>query len=146
MKFFTRYNQSDPVFSESGSQSLTQQQFKDEADINVILKRFQENPQPDLRTGEGPRVPLWGDFSSIPDVKSAHAIFQQAEASFCSLPSELRARFNNNPVEMLAFCESATPEKLKEVFGARAPEKKPEIIQKTDGVAAVNAETITKEV
>lgn len=145
MKFLTRYNQSEPVFSESGSQSLTQQQFKDESDINVILKRFQENPQPDLRTGVGPRVPLWGDFSSIPDVKSAHAIFQQAEASFGSLPSELRARFNNNPVEMLAFIEKASPDQLKEVFGDRAPEKKPEIISKTEGVSAVNVETISKE-
>lgn len=80
--------------------SLTQQHQKDEADINVIVKRFG-------LTGEVPsniRIPQYGDFTGISDYHTAMQAIKVADEAFMSLPANLRKRFNNNPEEFVSFC------------------------------------------
>lgn len=80
--------------------SLTQQHEKEEADINVIVKRFG-------LTGEVPgniRTPQYGDFSGISDYQTAMQAIKLADEAFYSLPAYLRSRFNNNPEEFVSFC------------------------------------------
>lgn len=97
-KFYTRYNHPDPV-SPSGGVSLTDPQFVDECDVNKILKRFGA-------TGELPRVSrsvVSGDFSDVGDFQSCLERINRAKDEFLSLPSDIRARFGNDPEAYVGF-------------------------------------------
>ena len=79
--------------------SLTQQHFKDETDINNILRQFNI-------TGllpEQPLSPRYGDFTGIGDYHSALNAVIAAEDQFMALPANLRARFENDPAQLIAF-------------------------------------------
>ena len=91
---------SDAVAFESTEPTMTQQQFKDEADINNLVDRF-------LRTGEIPSIDaraMYGDFVDVPQSyqEALDAVFA-AQAGFDTLPAKTRQRFNNDPAELLAF-------------------------------------------
>lgn len=82
--------------------SLAQQQFKDESDINNILKQFNI-------TGELPNAPLsprYGDFTGISDYKTALDRVIAADEEFMNLPAQLRARFDNEPANLIEFLEN----------------------------------------
>lgn len=91
--------------------SLAIQSQAEEADINVIVKRFGI-------TGEIPvtqRVPfpLNVDFDEILDFRMAQDLMLQAQRSFESLPAHVRATFNHDPV---AFADYASaPENLSQL-------------------------------
>lgn len=79
--------------------SLAQQQFKDDVDINVLLERFQV-------TGVMPQgvvMPSYGDFSAVMDFRSAQEALRRAKDSFMELPAKLRARFENDPQQLMDF-------------------------------------------
>ena len=93
----------DQASAESGllceDLSLAQQQFRDECDINMIVRRFGV-------TGELPTtaaMPSYGDFSGITDYREALDAVRAAEASFMALPARTRARFENDPQQLLEF-------------------------------------------
>lgn len=95
---------SDAVAFESTEPTMTQQQFKDESDINNLVDRF-------LRTGEIPPVDaraMYGDFVDSPQSyqEALDAVFE-AQAGFDALPSKVRQRFNNDPAELLAFLQDS---------------------------------------
>jgi phage internal scaffolding protein len=104
----TAYNYDrDAASNESGlhceDATLTQQHFKDETDINNILRQFNI-------TGllpENPLSPRYGDFTGISDYQSALNAVIAAENEFDGLPAQIRARFNNNPEELINFLENA---------------------------------------
>lgn len=79
--------------------SRTQQNFAEESDINTIVKRFN-------LTGELPsnfRAPQYGDFDGIADYQSALNQVMAANDAFMSMPAGLRARFHNNPQNLIEF-------------------------------------------
>lgn len=87
--------------------SLTRQSFKDEVDINAIIKRYETTgmlPTPNQRT------PQYGDYSNPIDFQSAQNIIIRGQEQFDSLPSKVRRQFNDNPVDFLAF--ATNPENL----------------------------------
>lgn len=91
--------------------SLTQQQFKDDCDLSIILDRY-------TRTGELPNSNKQGsylDLASMPDYLEARNLVIQAQDSFQQLPAALRERFKNDPAQYLHFCEDPTnlPEMVK---------------------------------
>jgi len=80
----------------------TRQEFKDECDINILIKRFEATggmPQP----WKSPPKLNWGDFYSAPEYLEAQNILIRAREAFIGLPSRVRSRFNNDPLELLAF-------------------------------------------
>jgi len=80
--------------------SMTQQQFKDEVDIRLIHTRY-------LKTGlapADPRMPLYGDFSSMDFLQMQNRIVD-AEQAFETLPAALRKRFKNDPYQFYRFME-----------------------------------------
>lgn len=83
--------------------TLAQQHSKDEADINIIMERFGQGQQ----IPENFRAPQYGDFTEVTDFHTAMASVRQAQESFDSLPAKLRARFHNDPQEMVEFLGDA---------------------------------------
>jgi len=85
----------------TGDPGHTQQQFKDECDINEIVRRFG-------LTGELPdnyRAPLVGDFTNVTDYQTALNAILAADEAFYQIPPETRARFNNDPQQLMAFLD-----------------------------------------
>jgi len=79
--------------------SLAQQQFRDESDINYILRQFNI-------TGQLPptvQIPQYGDFTEVTDYHSALNLVQKADEAFMGLPAHIRARFDNDPGALLDF-------------------------------------------
>ena len=84
--------------------SMTQQHFKDECDIDRILRKYNKtgflvNPL------EARRPAKWGDFSSVADYQASMNRLVQVQEAFEALPSRVRERFRNDPMQMLAFLE-----------------------------------------
>ena len=114
----TPYNYDrDAASNESGlaceEPSLTQQHFKDETDINNILRQFNV-------TGMLPETPLsprYGDFTGIVDYHSALNAVIAAEDDFMALPAQLRARFENDPAQLIDFLDDENNRSEAEQLG-----------------------------
>jgi len=88
----------------------TQQHFKDETDINNILRMFNI-------TGQLPKkaiTPQYGDFSGVLDYHTALNAVIAADGEFMTLPANLRARFDNDPQELIEFLNN--PENKEEAI------------------------------
>lgn len=86
------------TFGEDGL-SQTKQEFKEECDINEIIRRW-------TKTGQLPPprgIPQYGDFSNVTDYTAAMRSIESADEAFSELPAYMRSRFNNNAGELLDF-------------------------------------------
>jgi len=73
--------------------SLAKQEFKEDADINVILARV-------MKTGEIPNMVLPEHFTDVSEKKTYHEQATQlaeANALFYRLPADIRTKFSNDP-------------------------------------------------
>ncbi len=80
-------------------ESLTVQSQSEDADINVLMRRFGITGQ----FPSNPVVPSYGDFSDVLDYRSALDAVNAAQRNFMEFPADLRARFLNDPQRMLEF-------------------------------------------
>lgn len=96
----------------AGETSRTLQSQKDEADINVLVKRFGlGGPFP-----VNVRAPKWGDFTGVGDFRSAMDAIRSAQASFYAMRPEVRARFDNDPARFVDFCsDPANVEEMRKM-------------------------------
>lgn len=106
MKFNTRYEPPKVEGVSFKEPSLTQQQFKQESDINYIVERSAETGYLTDPFVKPSRLPMYGDYSDIPDFISANNIMTQAQEDFMKLPSKLRKEFDNDPNKFLQFMSS----------------------------------------
>lgn len=98
LKFRTKYDYPE-IISPNGGVSMTDKQYRDECDIDKILKRYKAG-QP-LPVSE--RKGSYGDFSDVGDFMSCFEKINNAREDFASLPSELRARFGNDVTAFFNF-------------------------------------------
>lgn len=132
----TQYNYNrDAVSLECGhandEPTMTQQQFKDECDINTILERFGV-------TGELPtliRQPLTEDFVEAFDFQTSMNAIREATNAFNEMPAKVRARFGNDPAEFIKFFEDPENEAEARKLGLMNP-KTPETPAPDDKPAA----------
>jgi len=90
--------------------SLTKQSFRDECDINNILRKFNVTGQ----LPAGSVQPQYGDFSGITDYQSALNAVMAAQDSFLALPAKVRARFDNDPALFVEFAsDEANKDEMK---------------------------------
>lgn len=84
--------------TDCGGESRTKQSFKDDCDVNLIVKRH-------ASTGAfshlNPRMPAYGDFSGATELNTAMDLCSQALADFNDLPAAVRQACNNDPVVFL---------------------------------------------
>ena len=96
--FRTRFTPRVPVRQNFEKPSRTQQQFKEECDINNILARYQKTGTiAHLMKSE----PQYGDFSSMPDYLEAMQLVEVAHEQFMALPAKLRDQLQNDPARFL---------------------------------------------
>lgn len=80
--------------------SMTQQQFKDETDVNNIMRKY-------IKTGQithlNNRKGAYADLSDAKHFEEAMTVIARSQQAFEQLPSHVRARFGNDPQQMLSF-------------------------------------------
>jgi len=103
MKFASAYDDFESMSNETAlvclDPSLTQQQFRDESDINNIVDRF-------MKTGHLPdpvSMPQYLDYEGVFDFQSAMNVVRQADENFMRMDAKVRSRFHNSPQEFLEF-------------------------------------------
>ena len=79
--------------------SATKQEYKDECDINSIMRRYvtQGVLPPNVKVGR------YGDFTNVGDYRECLESLETAKSQFMALPSAVRKRFGNDPANLLAF-------------------------------------------
>jgi len=90
-------------------EGAAQQSFKDECDINTIVRRFG-------LTGTMPQgivPPTYATFEGIFDFHSAMNAIAEARESFDAMPADVRAKFLNDPQKFVEFCSD--PKNLDEM-------------------------------
>jgi len=111
------------VVVDTGDESLVQQQFKDEVDVNTIVRRFGFNITPEYYPG------VYGDFTGIVDFESASLAVARAEEGFMQLPAEARAKFDNSPQAFLEYASRVTEEELISFCGVKPPPAVPAVAE-----------------
>lgn len=106
--------------TDCGAESLVQQQFKDECDVNTIVRRFGLTGEIPLTRMEG----VYGDFSEVTDFDSALEAVTRAQESFMSVPAEVRERFGNDPGRLLAFVQTAKKQAMVDELGLDVRERR----------------------
>lgn len=98
-RFRVPYSKRFKVTTDVSGASRTKQSFKDECDINVIMRRYQ-------KTGVIPfldqREPRFMDCSAF-DFQEAQNLVAGARSMFQELSAQLRERFDNDPGRLLEF-------------------------------------------
>lgn len=107
MKFNSRYSvtgEKPGIKFDQPSQTL--QSFKDDADINCIIARFENTGVLVDPTVPVSRTPQFGDFSHLPTYQEAQNVIVAANNAFNSLSSKIRERFGNDPAAYFQFVQS----------------------------------------
>lgn len=83
------------------SPSRTQQQFKDECDVNNILRNYVSTG---VLTHTSDKEIFFADVSAAPsDYYEARKLLNDSKVAFDQLPSYVRERFDNNPYNVVKF-------------------------------------------
>lgn len=103
--------------------SLTKQEFAEEADINVLVKRYGllgTMPQ-------NHRVAIYQDFEGTFDYHESMNKIREADTAFMAMPPEVRSRFGNDPQALMEF--ASNPENGPELkrLGLLEPERAAEV-------------------
>jgi len=95
------------------SVSMTRQSFAKEANINTIMGRYAvSGVLVDPMNVDSSRVARFGDFSDIADYGHLLNRLNSAQADFMTLPSAVRAKFDNDVEKALQFI--SVPENVVE--------------------------------
>lgn len=84
----------------SDDPGMTQQHFKDEANVNHIMAKYGASR---LLEHYSQFQGNYGDFTEVQDYQTSLNEVIKAQDMFMSLPSEVRTRFGNDPAQFLDF-------------------------------------------
>lgn len=80
--------------------SMTKQSFKEECDINNIVRKFEATGQID-HINQAAAQGAYMDLPSGLDLQAGLDMIRQAELAFGALPADVRAEFDNDPVKFV---------------------------------------------
>jgi len=77
--------------------SKTDQSFKEDCDVNIIMDRF-------MKTGQishlAKKQASYQDVSEIPNLLDAHISIKEAKEAFMALPARIRKKLHNDPLNL----------------------------------------------
>ena len=98
--------------------SRTKQSFRDEVDINQVIRRYHSTGVlPQNNTHEL----TFGDYSNPIDFHEAQNKIMRANDLFYALPSHIRREFNDNPGDFLNFAQNPDNQDAMEDMGLLPP-------------------------
>jgi len=120
--------------------SLTKQEYRDDVDINKIIAKFKITGELPVKKGG-----YYADVSRIPDYQTILDQVNQAQEMFMTYPAAIRARFNNDPGQLLDWAADPKnrPEAVK--MGILADTKMPsEPAKATEQTKTAKQENLTE--
>lgn len=101
--------------------TLTKQSFKDECDVNNIMKKFEKTGLLDhVNNHKGD----YGNYIGYEDYQTSLNRIASAQDAFNTIPASIRARFDNSPLEFLRFAQNPENfDKMVEMGLANQPEE-----------------------
>ena len=97
---YQRSNGTYGVRSINTEPSMTQQQFKQDCDVNYIMDKF-------LKTGTITHVKAqpgkYLDLVEMPDYNESHLTIARANSAFAELDARVRQEFDNDPAKFIAY-------------------------------------------
>lgn len=87
----------------NGTKSKTDQSFRDESNINNIMKKYDKTQVLYDPRQQSFRQPQFGDFSEIPNFQEVRNLMIEADEAFLTLPSRVREKFGNDVEKMIAW-------------------------------------------
>jgi len=110
-------------FKTEGS-SRAFQEFKDECDINVLMRRHHKGQS----ITQNARTPQYLDVSGVQDFHASVNFLQATQEVFDQLPAEVRKEFANDPQAMLEFIQDENNRERAQELGIleTPPEVPPE--------------------
>lgn len=119
IEFYSPYtNPKKPCFFETTGESLTQQHFAEESEINNIIRSHDRNGVIDhIHRGNA----IYGDFSNITDLSDALIQIKEAQQEFLNIPSEIREKFKNDAGEFFKFASNPDNESELQKMGLLNP-------------------------
>ena len=124
----------------------TKQSFKDSTDINVLVAKAQKGHAISHLNRYGA---VYGDFTDIPDLLTAHGRLEQANQIFSELPGEIRREFHQSPQEFFEFVnDPQNSDRLADIFPdlAKPGNQRPDVLRSAESVAARDAMETPAEV
>jgi len=92
------------VFDGEEAKSRTQQQFKEQCDVNNIMNKYKAGkPITHINTKTG----VYGDLTEFTDYAESLQKVIHARESFMDLPSNIRTRFGNDPAQLIRFLDDS---------------------------------------
>lgn len=91
----------------------TEQSHKDGLLIKKIIAKYNRTGILPQRLSQG----VYGDFTSVQDYQESLNRIRDAEGDFAALPSEIRKRFHNSPMELIEFLSDDKNRKEAEELG-----------------------------
>lgn len=119
MRFQTAYGEKVKPVVECG-EGRTKQEFKDECDINFIMKKYQKTGLMDFVNKYAPH---YGEIPAV-DYHQACNLVIEARAMFDDMPSSLRKKFDNDPQKFLEAIDGGFDPEAKDtpIPEEKAPE------------------------
>lgn len=94
--------------------SRAKQAFKNECDVNIILSKYMKTGVLSHVNGSAPR---FGDFTNATDYQTSLNRILEANSAFEAMPAKIRARFANDPAQLIAFVSDPANRKEAEDLG-----------------------------
>lgn len=98
VKFTTQYQSYERKIKSSDKPSLTDESFKDECDISLMIERFKVNKIPPKTVNIS-----YGYSPTVEDLQNAQYIMAETKSNFEALPSKIRDEFGNEVSNYLAY-------------------------------------------
>jgi phage internal scaffolding protein len=138
-EFYTPYtNRKKPCFFETTGESMTQQHFADESEINNIIRSHDRNGVIEhIHRGNA----IYGDFSEITDLSDALVQIQEAQKEFLNIPSEIREKFKNDAGEFFKYASNPDNEEGMREMGLLNPTKSSAMPEDKANLEAVEPHT-----
>ena len=119
-RFRTAYGDPHRVGFETTGESLTQQHFAEECEINNIIA-FHDKTGLIKNVQQG--IAQYGDYSEVNEYRENLDMIRAADESFMQLPSHIRRLFNNNAGDFFEF--ATNPENEQKLVEMGLAEAKP---------------------
>lgn len=119
--------------------SLTKQEFKEESDINQIIKKYHQTGELPIRSGA-----IYADLSKITDYQDLRLRITEFEDYFDSLPAKIRSQFSNDPSQLVEW--ATDPRNYQEAvkMGLQVAKVAEQVQQESKPTPTENVEKLTK--
>ena len=139
MEFRNLQSERRRVSLDCGEESMTQQCFKDQCNVNNILAKYQKTGMVDHLNKHAAQ---YADLSELGDYRENIEKVRNAEILFNDLPSAMRNRFANDPAAFLEYCSD--PSNLDELIKTGVAKDKG-LVEAVKPVEGVSETPVTPE-